>query len=303
MKRIIFILLSFIVAVSTVNAQKGNDFSRKYAAGGKLLMSVDSSAKNVYYNTIFPNQPRTSFNYLPEVNNVSIQINFRKADSVQHYRYTILVDDKPLVVNKPINKAQLKDVDIDPHEVFRSTTLGVFPIKGKTITTLIYSIEKPLDIDKAVFYGKPIPRAKIKGFSKRFSVENGVDYSNITDPKERTVLTFTEKDDELTILKDKSEIDYLYYTTIKDKQTNKTIFESTAWQYGGYVEEHQLLPYVKIDKGVFKKSGDYEIIIQPLIKWTGCRDCDFSPNDIEKYITRHTLSITLDEKNYTKKEL
>lgn len=303
MKKIIFILLSFIVAVSTVNAQKGIDFSRKYAAGGKLLMSVDSSAINVYYNTIFPNQPRTSFNYLPEVNNVSIQIYFRETDSVQHYRYTILVDDKPLVVNKPINKAQLKDVDIDPHEAFRSASLGIFPIKGKTITTLIYSIEKPLDIDKSVFYGKPIPRAKIKSISKRFAVEKGVDYSYITDPKERTELTFTEKDDELTIVKEKSDIDYLYYTTIKDKQTNEIIFESTAWQYGGYVEEHQFLPYVKIAKSVFKKSGDYEIIIQPLIKWTGCRNCDMLPNDIEKHIIRHTLSITLDEENYTKKEL
>ncbi|WP_220273439.1 hypothetical protein [Pontibacter diazotrophicus] len=303
MKKIIFILLSFIVAVSTVNAQKGIDFSRTYAAGGKLLMSVDSAAKNVYYNTIFPNQPRTSFNYLPEVNNISIQIYFRKNDSVQHYRYTILVDDKPLVVNKPINKAQLKDVDIDPHEAFSSTTLGIFPIKGKTITTLIYSIEKPLDIDKSVFYGKPIPRAKIKGFAKRFAVKKGVDYSYITEPIVRTDLTFTEKDDELTIVSDKPAIDYLYYTSIRDKETNKIIFESTAWQYGGYVEEHEFLPYINIDKNVFKKSGDYEIIIQPLIKWTGCRDCDMLPNDIEKYITRHTLSITLDEENYTKKEL
>jgi two-component system, LytTR family, sensor kinase len=303
MKKIIFIGLLFITALHTVNAQTGINFYRTYAAGGKLLMSVDSSAKNVYYDNVFPNQPRTSFNYLPNVNNVSIQIYFRKTDSVEHYRYTIMEDDKPLVVNKPIKKAELKDVDIDPDEVFSSTTLGIFPVKGKTITTIIYSIQKPLDIDKAVFYGKPIPRAEIKGFAKRFATDKGVDYSWITYPKERTDLTFTEKDDELTIVKDKSDIDYLYYTTIKDQQTNKIIFESTAWQYGGYLEEHQFLPYVKIDKSLFKKSGDYEIIIQPLIKWTNCLHCDISAEEIEKYITRHTLSVTLDEVNYTKKEL
>ncbi|SFG31823.1 hypothetical protein SAMN05421739_102140 [Pontibacter chinhatensis] len=265
-------------------------------------MCVDSSAKNVFYNEIFPNQPRTSFNYLPEVNNVSIQIYFRKTDSVQHYRYTILEDDKPLVVNQSIDQAQLKDVD-RPDEVFRSTTLGIFPIKGKIITTLIYSIEKPLDIEKAVFYGKPIPKAKIRSFATRFAVQKGVDYRYISDPKERTDLTFTEKDEELTIVKDKSAIDYLYYTTIKDKQTNKTIFESTAWQYGGYVEEGELLPYIYIDKNVFKKSGEYEVIIQPLIKWTGCLNYDISQKEIEKYIMRHTLSITLDKENYTKKDL
>jgi uncharacterized membrane-anchored protein YhcB (DUF1043 family) len=303
MKKIIFIFLSFFIALSTVNAQKGINFSRNYAAGGKLLMCVDSSAKNVFYANVFPNQPRTSFSYLPDVHNVSIQINFRKDINIQHYRYTILENNKPIVVNKSINLAQLKDVDRGDEELFRSTTLGTFPIKGKIITTLIYSIEKPLDIDKAVFYVKPIPRAKIKGFSKRFATDKGSDYSWITEPKEKTNLTLTKKDEELTIVKDRSDIDYLYQTLIKDKQTNKIIFESTAWQYGGLIEDHEFLPYVKVDMNVFKKSGNYEIIIQPLMKWTGCFDCDISPKEIEKYITRHTLSITLDEENYTKKEL
>lgn len=303
MKKIRYTLLSFFIALSTVSAQKGINFSRTYAAGGKLLMCVDSSAKNVFYANMFPNQPHTSFSYLPEVNNVSIQIYFRKNINIENYRYTILADNKPIVVNKPIDTAQLKDVDRGDEEVFRSTTFGIFPIKGKTITMLVYSIENPLDIDKSVFYGKPIPSAKIKAFSKRFVTDKGVDYSWIPDPKERTQLTITEKDEKLTIVKDKSDIDYLYYTSIKDKRTNKIIFESTAWQYGGIVDAHEHLPYIEIDKNVFKKSGDYEIIIQPLIKWTGCIDCDISPKEIEKYTTRYALAITLDEENYTKKEL
>lgn len=303
MKKIIFILLSFFIPLATVNAQKDINFFRTYMAGGKLLMSVDSAAKNVFYANMFPNQPRTSFNYLPEVKNVSVQIYFRKDINIQHYRYTILEDNKPIAVNRSINMAQLKDSSAGDEEVFSSTTLGIFPIKGKTITTLIYSIEKPLDVDKSVFYGKPIPRAKIKAFSKRFAIENGVDYSHITDPNERTDLNFTEKDDELTIVKDRSNIDYLYYTSIKDKQTGEIIFVSKSWEYGGIVEDHEYLPYIKIDKSAFKKSGDYEIIIQPLIKWTNCFDCDISAKEVEKYVTRHTLSITLDEENYTKKEL
>ncbi|SMC98362.1 sensor histidine kinase [Pedobacter nyackensis] len=303
MKKIILTFLSFFIALSTVNAQKGINFSRNYAAGGKMLMCVDSSAKNVFYASVFPNQPHTAFSFLPEVHNVSIQIYFRKTDSPQHYRYTILENNKPIAVNKSIDIAQLKDANAGDEELFRSTTFGIFPIKDKIITIITYDIQKPLDVYKTVFYGKPIPRAKIQGFSKRFKTDKGVDYSWITDPKDRTKLTFTEKDDELTIVKDKSDIDYLYHTSIKDKQTSKIVFESTAWKYGGIVEEHQLLPYINIDKSIFKKSGDYEIIIQPLIKWTGCMDCDISPKDIEKYITRHTLSITLDEENYTKKEL
>lgn len=311
MKKIIFTLLSFIITLSTVDAQKGINFYHNYAAGGRLLMNVDSSAKNVYYANIFPNQPNTYFSYLPEVNHVSVQIYLRQTDSVQHYRYTILEDNKPIVVNKSINQDELKDVvrkdDEWQDEIFRSTTLGVFPIKDKTFTILVYSIERPLIIDKSVFYGKPIPRAKIKLLAKRFATDKGVDYARILAPKDSTNLTFNEKDDELTIVKDKSDIDYLYGISIKDKRTNSIVFESTAWQYGGYMDDIDgydvHLPYVKMDKSVFKKSGDYEIIIQPLIRWDRYLDYDISPKEIEKYATRHTLSITLDKQSYTSGEL
>ncbi len=301
MKKITFTFLSFIIALSTVSAQKGINFNRIYPAGGRLLMCVDSSAKNVYYANVFPNQPNTSFSYLPEVNQVSIQINFRKHIQIQHFRYTIISDNKPLVVNQPINEAQLKDTHAGgDEEIFRSTTLGAFPVKGKIITILVYSIEKPLDIEKSVLYGKPIPKAEIKALLKRFATDKGVSYSPITDPKERTKLTFTEKDDELTIVKDKSDIDYLYYTSIKDKQSNKIIFESTAWQYGGYVTEtNEFSPYLKIDKNIFKKSGDYEIIIQP----SSLSRYNMPPKEMEKYTARYTLSITLDQENYSKREL
>ena len=125
MKRIIFIFLNFILALSTVNAQNDIDYKVKYATGSGLNMHVDSDAKNVYYGMKFPNQPNTSFNYLPEVDSVSIQAYFRKKDSVAHYRYTILADDKPIAVNKSINKAELKEV-LRPDGDFIEVVLEVF---------------------------------------------------------------------------------------------------------------------------------------------------------------------------------
>ncbi|SOD19839.1 sensor histidine kinase [Pedobacter xixiisoli] len=298
MKKTIFTFLSFIISLSIVSAQKGIDFSKKYSAGGKLLMSVDSGAKNVYYANVFPNQPNTSFSYLPDVNNLSIQINFRKNINIPSFRYTILEDDKPIVVNQSIDSTKLEDTDAGgDEEIFSSTFLGTFAVKGKVITVLVYSIEKPQDIEKSVFYGNPIPKAEILAFSKRTATEEGVDYSWVKHPKGKTKLTFSEKDDQITIVKDKSAIDYLYYTSIIDKRNDKVIFESTAWQYGGIVDKHEFLPFIDIDRSIFKKSGTYEIIIQPLIKWKT------SSKEIQKYITRHTLSITLKEENYTKKDL
>jgi len=296
MKKIIFTLFNLLVIFSGVKAQKGINFNKAYPGGGKLLMYIDSSAKKVYYSNVFPNQPNTSFSYLQGVKNVSFQINFRKNINIEDYRYTILMDDKPISVNKSINKAQLIYTHAGgDEEIFSSTTLGTFAIKDRVITILGYSIETPLVVDKSVFYGKSILKAKIKALEKRYRTDKGVDYIHITDPKNKTNLTFTERDEELTIIKDRTDIDYIYNTSIKDKRTNKVIFESTSWQYGGIVDEkNQYSPYLKIDKGIFKKSGVYEIIIQP----SKFARYGMLPNELEKYTSRYTLSITLDDERY-----
>jgi len=303
MNKISLIFLFFFIAPFTVNAQKGIDFFHYYGAGGKILMNLDSSAKNVFYNNVFPNQPHTSFNFLPEIRQVNIQINFRKTDSIKNYRYTILENSKPIVVNKSINEAQLKEVNRGDEEIFRTTSFGTFLVKNKIITILTYDIQKPQDVYTTIFFGKLIPKAKIAAIGKRFVVEGGVDYKYIIDPKDRTDLVLNEKDDELTIVKVKSDIDYLYDISIKDKRTGIVIFKSPVWQYGDHVNEaHEFSPYVKIDKSLFKKSGDYEVIIQPAISWDNSPDRNFSPTEIEKYISRYILTITLDEERYTKKE-
>lgn len=308
MKKIVFLFLNFLFMLSAVNAQKGINYKKTYPGGGRLLMSVDSAAKNVYYGFLFRNLPNTNFSYLPEADSVSMQIYFRKKERIEDYRYTILVDDKPMVVNKSIEKAGLREVvrpdDDFKDEVLDFTTLGAFPIKDKTITILIYSVENPLNIQKSIFYGKPFPKAKIKGFLKHFTTEKGFESKLITEPEEKLDLTFTEKDYELTLIKDKSDIDYIYYTSIKDKQTNKVVFESTAWDFSILSEDRSdFLASVKINKSVFKKTGDYEIIIEPLMNWKHCWECGLSANEIESYRSRYTLSVKLENESYSQKEV
>src|SRR5690606_38348823 len=101
-------------------------------------------------------------------------------------------------------------------EEVNSTNIGNFQIKGKVITILAYSIEKPLEIYKSVFYAKPIPKAKMKALGKRFTVEKGVDYNYILNPKEKFKLSLSDRDDEITIVKDRTAIDYLYHVVIKE---------------------------------------------------------------------------------------
>ena len=139
MKRLLFTIFSFIITVSTVYAQKGINEYVSYGAGGRLTMHVDSGAQHVYSGIIFPNQPNTSFYYLPKVNQVSVQMYFQKIDKPENFRYTVLVDDKPIALNKPINNEDLKEVirkDMNWNdELLDSTKLGIFTIKDKTLMT------------------------------------------------------------------------------------------------------------------------------------------------------------------------
>ena len=311
MKKVTITFLSFIFTLLTVHAQKDINSRIIYGAGGRLTMHIDSGANKVNYGLQFPNQPNTYFNLLMDVNHVSIQMYFKKTENPQNFRYTILIDDKPIVVNKSIDKENLKDVirkDDDWKDVIRdSTSLGVFPIKGRIITILTYDIQRPQDVSKSVFYGKPFPRQKIEVLAKRFRKERGVGYNYIPEPNEKVDLTFTEKDDELTIVKERTDIDFLYSTSIKDKRTNKIVFESTSWLYGGYIDKAgKQSPYLRIDKSIFKKSGEYEIIIKPMVRWdqdlNGILDFAISPEEIAAYTASYTLAITIHQEGFTKKE-
>ena len=312
MKKTIFTILSLMFALSTVYSQEGIDFNFSYGAGRSLEMFVDSAAKNIYYSLQFPNQPNTAFNFLPDVNIISLRFNFKKTTDIAAYRYTILVDDKPTDVNKTFDTAKIFNTqrpDNNPFgtnlEEVNSINLGNFLIKGKVIKILAYSVEKPLDTYTYIFYAKPIPKAKMTGLGKRFAVEQGVQYKYIHDFKTQTNLRLTTKDDEITIVKDRTEIDYIYHAVIKDNKTNKIIYESTSWQYGGHLDTaYQLAPYIKFDKSIFKKSGEYEISIQPMINWTNCLDCNMSPEEIEKYSSKYLITVDLEEEaTFTAAEL
>ncbi|MGH2623719.1 MAG: sensor histidine kinase, partial [Sphingobacterium sp.] len=134
MKQILILLFSLLLAVTTINAQKGIDFSHRIGAGEHVIMSVDSSAKNVHYSNKFLNQPNYSFNFLPEVQQVNIQSYFKKTDSIQNFRYTVLVDNKPIAVNQSYDLSQLKDGSSGDEEIYSTFSYGDLPIHNKIIT-------------------------------------------------------------------------------------------------------------------------------------------------------------------------
>lgn len=290
MKKIIFLFLNFILALNTVHAQTGIDFDHIYESGNNQWMNVNSGAKEIYFNNKVHGEFNTSFNYIPGVNKLSIELRIKEKKNAQKYRYTILQDEKPIVVNK-----QFGDIIDYTNGQFSGSivTLGVFPIKGKSITTLIYNIENPSDIYKNIYYSKEIPRPKILSFSHRLYSGDKIPIKN--NSNEITKVNFSKHDFGLRVTKDKSVIDNIYAIVIKDKRTNEIIYNSTAWKYDLFDSEEDF-PYIDIEEYVFPKSGEYEIIIRPSIRWGAAE----GP---EKYIIRQTISVTLAEESFTKKDL
>ena len=146
MKKIIFTILSLMFALSTVYSQKGIDYNFSYGAGRSLEMFVDSAAKNVYYGLQFPNQPNTSFNFLPDVNHINLRFNFKKTTDIAAYRYTILINDKPIEVNKTFDTTKIFHTERPNNTPFgndleevNSINLGNFLIKGKVIKILSWA--------------------------------------------------------------------------------------------------------------------------------------------------------------------
>lgn len=291
MKKIIFLFLNFILVLNTVHAQTSIDFNHIYQSGNNQWMNVDSSAKEVYFNNKVNGEFNTSFNYMPGVNNLNIELRIKEKKNIQKYRYTILQDEKPIVVNK-----QFDNILDYTNEQFTGSivNLGVFPMKGKSITTLIYNIEKPLDIYKNIYYSKEIPKAKILSFSHRLYSGDKIPIKN--NSNETTNINFSKDDFGLRVTKDKSVIDNIYAIVIKDKRTNEIIYNSTAWKYDLFDSEGDF-PYIDIEEYVFPKSGEYEIIIRPSIRW------ESSSDGPEKYIIRQAISVTLAEESFSEKDL
>lgn len=299
MKKIILLVsvcLAVLYQASPLSAQTIN-YKDVFIGGYYVDFYVDAPQKEVYYGNTFPNQPNTTFNYIPGSKKIALVSYFLKTDTLSLYRFTVIVDDIPLKINQsfegmPVTKRMF-------YEKFNNVDLGIYNIANKSLTVLLYKIGKPDKIYKSIYYAKPIRAAKIEYFTKNYMDDNG-DRGWTADPKNRAEITLSKKNSALNIIKNKADFDFLYDITIKEKESKQIIFKSTAWNYeNSYYDEAKddFLPFVSVDKKIFKKSGDYEIIIEPQLIW------DIPQKLKDKYVTKHILNISVEEESFTKKEL
>jgi sensor histidine kinase YesM len=292
-KTIILISIHLLILRPTISVLAQTiDFRNNYTGGDWVSFYVDAPNRDVYNGNKFPNQPHTTFNYIPTAKKIALVSYLLKTDTLSLYRYSIIVNNEPKKVNQSFVGRPIKEKMLD--EKFNNVDLGVYDIANKNLIMLLYKINRPDKIFKTIYCAKTNNPAKIAYFSKTAFDNNNNEYTTLN--KDRNKISLSKSNSTLNIVKDKSDFDFLYNIAIKERVSGKVIFRSAAWEYDYYTEREELSPYVKVDKNIFKKSGEYEIIIQPLIKW------NLPMKEKEKYITRHTISITLDEENFTKKE-
>jgi len=291
--KIILICIYFSVWSHLLLAQNIN-YGKSYSSG-MVDFYVDSPEKEVSESNKFPNHPYTVYNYIPTAKSIAIVFSILKTDTISLYRFSILEDGTPLEVNKAFNKIVLKERKFD--EKFNILNLGTYNIANKNLTVLSYKITDPDKIYKSIFYAKPIRPVKIEYFSKDITYADGNIGSSI-DRENNSNIKLSANDNAINVIINKTDFTW-YYVTIKEKATNQIVFKSSSWEYSAAYynqEQDDYLPFMNVDKSFFKKSGDYEISIEPFI-W------NISPKKIAKYTTKHTLSITLEDESYSKKEL
>lgn len=298
MKKIIIFFTVYTIAICQVVVSCAQGITNeKYIGGNWIDFSVDAPSKEVFNRNVFPNQPNVMFNYIPSSKKIAFSTYFLKTDTLSLYRYTIILDHAPIKLNQSFEGLNVYEDKFNPQ--FNNVNLGTYNITNKSLTILLYKTSQPEKIFKSIYFAKIIQPAKISSITKGVVFDD--EGSGIAaDPDNVKDILLSNKTRALNIVIDKTDIDFLYRLMIADPISGKIIFTSTSWNYDNShynVVADDYLPYVSIDKGVFKKSGDYEVIIQPLIEG------GTSKAAIEKYVTRHTISITLDEENFTKKEL
>ena len=298
MKKLIIFFTVYTIAICQVVVSFAQSISREsYIGGNWINFSVDAPSNEVFSRNIFPNQPNVMFNYIPSTKKIAFSTYFLKTDTLSLYRYTIILDHAPIKINQSFEGLNVYEDKFDPK--FDNINLGTYDITNKILTILLYKTSQPDKIFKSIYFAKIIQPAKINAITKDVIFDDG-GKGIISDPNNIKDIFISNDSRALNVVLDKSDIDFLYRLTITDVISGKIIFNSTSWNYDNsyydsVVEDY--LPFASIDKSIFKKSGDYEVIIQPLIKG------DISKTEMEKYTTKHTLSITLEEENFTKKEL
>ena len=266
--------------------------NEKYIGGNWIDFSVDAPPTEVFDHNVFPNQPNVMFNYIPTSKKIAFSTYFLKTDTLSLYRYTIILDHAPIKLNQSFEGLNVYEDKFNPQ--LNNVNLGAYNIANKILTILLYKTSQPDKVFKSIYFAKSIQPAIINSITKGVVFDDG-GIGTTADPDNIKDILLSNDTRTLNIVIDKSDIDFLYCVMIKDQTSGKIIFSSTSWNYDNSHYDDvsdDYLPYVSIDKGIFKKSGDYEVIIEPFIQG------GTSKAAIEKFITKHKISINFEEEKF-----
>jgi sensor histidine kinase YesM len=241
--------------------------NRIYTAGAydkkgiSIGFAVDSTTTVLSYFQNFNNLPNTYFNLIENAKHIQFSVTYKTAALAKNYMYT-LVDEN----DQPISSGCFSDLPYETNSIFGiSYLLPVNEIKNKIISLIIFNKENPKIGLTTTVYNKPIQKNKTNVLLWGTIDKNGQKGYSVTPIDKKIELSISSAP--LIVSMDKTPFEYIYTLLVKDLNTNKTVYEDQNWNYSYINSEDGKLPYIVVNNTIFKKSGKYELIIQPKLNF------------------------------------
>ncbi len=241
------------------------DTSAYYSAsynhiGFGLSVKIDKSTKRINYAHPIPNQPNSRLTYLEGTKRIKL-FGYIHKDSLQYYRYSIVEDDIKQIVSEatPTLIAQRGFI---PQSKNITVDLGSYDIENRKLTVILVKITNRSNIATVILFNKQLKPAQLMFLGIEGRDENAKYKGKYVGlhSKDSSVIVVDKKLTSIQFVMRNTGIDYLYYSYIKEKSTGKIVYQSNNWQHDFITP---VVPRLVVDATYFKKSGDYEFIVEP----------------------------------------
>lgn len=302
MKKIILLLITTLFCLHTIGQTKNEaeqypiDSTKNYYLGNIDLaritvgLMLDTLANVRSYANSFPNISNKKLTYVENGNRAQLSIQCRLLSDIKNYQFVVKDDHENALLS---GSAEGLTFTNDPIFGY-SAKLPVIDIQKKVISITLYNKTNPAQQGTAIIYNKTLPRTEIAFLGTEVNTREPKGISS-TMSKDCSEITLGRDSRGLKASIRKNDYNFIYSILIKKKKTGDAVFKSRTWIYDYPYAGADSGPEIFVDKQYFKTSGEYEIIIQPDLKY-------ISEKELEQYSSKKTIYVDI-VKSYSAQEL
>ena len=235
-----------------------------------VLLNIDNNTTYLCpWNTI-PNDPLGNAAFMGGTKTATLTT-YLKKDSVKFYRYSIIEDDKKVLIKDGIlNKVNFIWPANSDLPSFVTMDFGISNVVNKKLTLKVYKTTEPSRITTVILYNKPLKLVSVvhcmlvtQGKLFKAGIYNNDSfYTSVRHPLNVPFMK-SDKNKGIFLEIKKTDVDFIYHISLKYKSKSGEIVTSDFdnWNYNS----PNGLPSYLISSSYFNNAGDYELKIVPYL--------------------------------------